>query len=194
MDDCLEPEDWIDRQCVPAAPAAAASLDRAATGLWPFALEFYARPGVSKLLIGLQDDENADILILLALLFAADMGAALDAGSTRQLVTATERWRRDVIEPLREVRRLLRGHPLDGNESVRTIAKKAELAAEKIALSELARLLPTLKSRSTSPSHAVALNFSAYREVLSAPSGAFDILAATFLAANKSVAGQGQTQ
>jgi hypothetical protein len=49
-------------------------------GLWPFALGFYARPGVAAALIALQDNAGVDVdLVLFAMWLGLSGGGRLDA-------------------------------------------------------------------------------------------------------------------
>ncbi len=104
-------------------------------GLWDYACELYRREGSEQLLLGLQDDQGADVLLLIAACWVGLRGIDLDVGEWRDVVVWHTPWREQVIEPLRRVRRHLLGHT--GRSSLYEQVKAAELAAEKEQLVRL---------------------------------------------------------
>ena len=68
------------------------------------------RPGVSEAFVALQDEHGADVNVMLALLWLAAEGqAALEAEAIERLDMAVADWRAEIVEPLRRLRRALKG-------------------------------------------------------------------------------------
>lgn len=109
--------------------------------LWGFALDFYARPGVSQRLLRLQDDAGMDVCVLLWRLWLNHYGLAPTAPA-EQALAGVAAWQRDYTRPLRDRRRWLK--PAATNDptlaQLRDTLKEAELMAEKVALGRLEAL------------------------------------------------------
>ncbi len=101
--------------------------------LWTFAVAAYAEAGDACL--ALQDGYGVDVPLLL---FAAWIGQArgvpLDAARVAEADGWIRDWRREVVQPLRAVRRRLKDA---GAETLRATVKTAELESERVALSIL---------------------------------------------------------
>lgn len=104
----------------------------AAADLWRYACELYGREGSEQLLLGLQNDQGADVLLLIAACWVANLGLELEAGDWREVVAWQTPFRERVIEPLRQVRRNLLAQT--GRSALYEQVKAAELAAEKAQL------------------------------------------------------------
>src|SRR5262249_6915793 len=79
---------------------------------WSFAVDLYGRPAVSEACLALQDRLGGAVCLLLFTLFVArGHEIALDEGDFERLDAAVADWRREVIEPLRSLRRRLKGAP-----------------------------------------------------------------------------------
>ena len=115
--------------------------------LWRFACELYASPGVAEHCLRLQDRQCADVNLLLVCCWAGLRGAYLPAEQIERLDRLVSPWRKDVVKPLRAMRRQLKTAvgPVEPGLSpgVRETIKKAELQAEKV---ELDLLLTALES------------------------------------------------
>ncbi len=112
--------------------------------LWPFAVHAYAIRGVGALCLRLQDEHGLDVTVLLAILWQACRGAAIDDATLDALLTTVAPVRSRVRE-LRVLRiavgseRVLESRWQETYEHL----KAAELAAERVELSMLeASLLP----------------------------------------------------
>ena len=106
---------------------------------WRFSLAFYARPGVAEALIALQDRAGCDVnLILFALWRGMAHGHRLDHDELSAAETATTPLRRDIIEPLRRLRRGLKADNDPDIQALRRRIGALELAAERRAQSRLA--------------------------------------------------------
>jgi uncharacterized protein (TIGR02444 family) len=82
-----------------------------AEALWAFALDVYARPGVSAACIALQDESGADVDIVLYALWCASRGSVLDGAALEAADAVAAPWREATIRPVREVRRALKPPP-----------------------------------------------------------------------------------
>jgi uncharacterized protein (TIGR02444 family) len=134
---------------------------------WNWTLAFYGGPGISPAFLHLQDSHNADVNILLFLLWQAALGtSALDAADCATLDAAIATWRTEVIGPLRSLRRHLKGQ---GEDEVRTPVAAAELAAERSSQRRLVAALGERGAASGGPRETAAQGFAAYAEFLAAP-------------------------
>ena len=107
--------------------------------LWRFSAVFDGRPGVAEALIALQDRAGQDVnLILFALWRGMAHGHRLDDGELSAAEAAIAPLRRDVIEPLRELRRGLKAQGDPDIQALRHRVGALELAAERRAQSRLA--------------------------------------------------------
>lgn len=123
----------------------------AAQSLWEFSLALYARPGVEAACLDLQDRLGLDVNLLMFACWAASRGhGRIGRGDWQRLLAASAAWRADVVEPLRAVRRGMKGAAWPGvpdadAASLRRQVKDLELTAERIqqtALASLVRLRP----------------------------------------------------
>jgi uncharacterized protein (TIGR02444 family) len=116
-------------------------------GLWRFSLRVYKRPGVADACLGLQDRHGLDVNLLLYAAYAAVSGrGVIDARAWAAADLAVEGWRLLVIQPLRQVRRYLKG--IEAAAPTRRRILAAELVAERQAQMRLAELLGPVGSRS----------------------------------------------
>jgi uncharacterized protein (TIGR02444 family) len=103
---------------------------------WSFSLRLYARPGVADACLALQDGQGADVNLLLFVLWAGQNGRLLRLSEMQGLIALTAVWRREIVTPLRHVRRALRAPP----EAIDSVAaaqlrheiKKLELESERL--------------------------------------------------------------
>ncbi len=96
--------------------------------LWRYSLAVYDRQGVAPLLIALQDQHHADVNILLCCAWLGSQGEILSPASLEQLVAISSTWREQCVQPLRAVRRFLKGR--SGEEAFREQVKALEIDAE----------------------------------------------------------------
>ena len=111
---------------------------------WEFALRFYARPEVAEALLLLQDRAGADVCVaLFALFIARTHCVVVDDADLADLDAAIADWRREVIWPLRSLRRRLRRGPSPApaaaTQTLLQRVKAAEIDAEQIELAVLAQ-------------------------------------------------------
>ena len=97
--------------------------------IWEFSLAHYARPGVAQACLRAQDELGLDVNILLYAAWLASRDQPLPAAHLAGLEQATVHWRREVVAPLRALRRQWRSVP--GAGPLRERLKALELDAEK---------------------------------------------------------------
>lgn len=112
---------------------------------WRYSLELYAREGMSRALLALQDRHGADVNLLLYCCWMAMSGRGrLSAVGLRRADAAIAGWRDDVTLPLREVRRRIKGSPerwtLPGASDVRRRVLETEIASERVTQGILERV------------------------------------------------------
>lgn len=94
----------------------------------------YPRPGVEKACLDLQDRLGADVNLLL---FCCWLGREIEEGQLEKILAEVGPWQRDVVEPLRAVRRRLKarlsrpGDPGEGAGDLREQIAASELEAER---------------------------------------------------------------
>jgi uncharacterized protein (TIGR02444 family) len=106
--------------------------------LWNFASYCYARPGVEQACLRLQD-EGADVCLLLCALWLERRKVACDPTRLQQLRDIAEPWQRQVVQPLRELRRGWKAQSVNdpAQARLREQIKALELAAEQELLRRL---------------------------------------------------------
>ncbi len=113
--------------------------------LQEFALGVYGAPGVAPLCLALQDQQGADVNLLLFCCWAAMCEPQpLSAQRLNEAIAATAGWQGEVVAPLRALRRRLKDPPAgfgaDGVSALRRAAQGLELEAECLELDCLSRL------------------------------------------------------
>lgn len=128
------------------------------SALWQFSLALYAAPGVSHACIQLQDHWQANINLILWLVWLEQRNQPVDSDLIVQAEAAIVPWSEQTLQPLRALRRLIgsqrANHTSEANNSNEAIKedlyqqlKAAELLAEKIeqrTLVQLSNELPSL--------------------------------------------------
>jgi uncharacterized protein (TIGR02444 family) len=121
--------------------------DRADTEpLWDFSVRVYARPGVEEACIRLQEVWSADTLVLLFALWRGKRGWKLSNTDVQEIVNTVTVWQREVITPIRQLRRrlgdadLLAPELTVGMQAVRKELQQTELGAERRELEYLATI------------------------------------------------------
>jgi len=97
-------------------------------GFWVFSLAFYAQPDVATTCLALQDRHGCDVNWLLYCLWLARSRRRFDTEQISAVVEQCAQWRQQVVEPLRAVRRQLKGRAAvaDFRERVKTLELDAE--------------------------------------------------------------------
>jgi uncharacterized protein (TIGR02444 family) len=124
---------------------------------WTWSLATYARPGVADACLELQDRLGLDVNRLLLAWWLAANGLALPE-TADALAAFADPWQRQVVGPLRSVRRALKGSALPGATALREAVKAAELEAERLEQHELERLTAMAGPAEGTPGELVARN------------------------------------
>lgn len=106
---------------------------------WAWAVQAYGREGVKAVALDLQDRHGHSIPFLLWVAWMAHQGRSPSAGMLGEGADITRGWEAEVVSPLRQVRRRLRGA---GAEGLRDQVKAAELEAERTLMARLESLAP----------------------------------------------------
>ena len=96
---------------------------RGVNAFWAFSLAFYAQPAVMPACLALQDQHGVDVNLALLCCW---VGEALDAAALAGADALVLDWRAEVVQPLRAVRRWLKGR----DDALRREVAAQELAAE----------------------------------------------------------------
>jgi uncharacterized protein (TIGR02444 family) len=143
-----------------------AEAKKQASPFWRFSLRIY--PAVADTCLELQDRFGVDVNVLLFLLFAADNGRRVQPAEVRAITAAVASWNREVVVPLRSVRRFLRSPPEiidpEAAGNLRQNVKQVELEAERLQQEGLYRnlRLEELGAPETSREAAARSNVEAY--------------------------------
>jgi uncharacterized protein (TIGR02444 family) len=106
--------------------------DVAGEALWRFSLALYARAGVAGALIALQDRAGCDInIVLFALWLGTARGHRLDRAELAAAEAVIAPIGRDIVGPVRRLRRRLRTEPAADLQELRRRLLALELAAER---------------------------------------------------------------
>jgi uncharacterized protein (TIGR02444 family) len=138
--------------------------------LWAFSLGFYGLPGVAAACLRCQDEADADVNLLLLLLWKAGSGIRVAQPDIESLDTLVRDWREHVVKPLRQLRRRLK--TVDGDlfaeaASLREMIKAAELEAERQEQEALSRhALSVAHEQTSSADEAARANVAAYEAVI----------------------------
>ncbi len=157
------------------ATSGTASSTSRTNPFWDFSLELYASPAVQKACLDLQDGSGVDVNVLLYMLWHGANRRRLTDSDAKAVLAAVEPWRVDVVVPLRTARRNLKQPPpaIDAHaaEALRSIAKKAELEAERLQQAALFALkMPSITEKpEASARTAAAANAAAYAVALGSP-------------------------
>src|SRR5262249_13864485 len=98
------------------APSSQSAQALSAPGLdndvWRFVVLFYARAGVARACLTLQEKLGLDVNILLFAIFAQiERGIVLDKNDVTAIDAMVRDWRSDIIHPLRQVRTRMKSGP-----------------------------------------------------------------------------------
>jgi uncharacterized protein (TIGR02444 family) len=97
---------------------------------WEFSLAFYARESVGAACLSLQNRRGCDVNILLLCCWLATLKLTITEAGIKAAVEAVAEWRRDVLEPLRALRRQVVGAPMEMPKAGRKAIKDGLLAVE----------------------------------------------------------------
>jgi uncharacterized protein (TIGR02444 family) len=143
---------------------------------WNFSLQIYRKPGVGQACVALQDGLGLDVNLLLFCCWHGRENRALAEEDIRRAMAAAEGWQREVVQPLRAVRRRLKAGvaPVSAAEceALRRKVNDLELEGERIAQATLEALPAPAAGRRP----AVDANLAHYLTVMGrAPAGVSEL-------------------
>ena len=158
---------------------------------WRYSLRTYRRPGVEAACLALQERCGADVNLLLFCGWIGQAGRTIDRRRLQQAMARVGAWQAEVIQPLRQARRVIKHHPPQGLAPELAQQLRRRLAAVEIELehiehcllADLASLWPPPR-RVRAPPQAVATNLARYLSLLPAPAQPEDLRHVAVLAAN----------
>lgn len=123
-------------------------MHEAERSFWDFSVETYARDGAKQACLSLQDEQGADVNVLLLCCFVARHGVRLTEPAVVTIARQAAAWQQEVVMPLRGVRRRLKqpvGSVLpDTCNDLRRGLERLELQAEKLEQEMLQAVLRTV--------------------------------------------------
>lgn len=154
--------------------------EKTVSPFWRFSLAIYRLEGVPPACLKLQDLHGVDVNVMLFGLWLASTGRALARADMRAIVDAMDNWKKNVVVPLRGVRRLLKdpvaasgkaggAFAPEGVMALRDQLKAIELEAERLQQEALFALRPVAQWGETAePVAAARGNLDAYAGALGA--------------------------
>ncbi|MDD9895048.1 MAG: TIGR02444 family protein [Gammaproteobacteria bacterium] len=111
-------------------------MSKQSTSFWNFSNQLYDRDDVSTACLHLQNEFQFDVNLLLFCCWAAHFDETLSPDSWDRILEFSRQWRKEVVQPLRDVRSWMKGeshHYIENTEFsvLRERIKMDELAAEK---------------------------------------------------------------
>lgn len=143
------------------------------SAFWQFSLRLYGQPDVPAACLSLQDQHGVDVNLLFFILFLSTNERRVGTNDIRRMDAHINGWRTRVVQPLRAIRRDLKGGfaPVDAAaaEALRSTIKRDELHAERLQQEILERDFPaaTIGTKATLRASAEA-NIAAYGEIIGA--------------------------
>ena len=125
---------------------------------WQFSLHVYAAPGVAPECLALQDEVGIDVNVWLFAAWLGLQGMVIAPDDLTRIAEVAAPWTRDVVKPLRQVRRHLK--PLSSGDAVVQELRKrvadAELFAEQVEQARLYAIAGSLGANASAPGIAAA--------------------------------------
>ncbi|MFD2181973.1 TIGR02444 family protein [Rhodoplanes azumiensis] len=122
---------------------------------WRFSLATYRKPGVAETCLALQDGHGVDVNVLLFVMWLGTQGRCLGGAAMQRVRDEAAGWARDVVVPLRAVRRRLKDAPplveAAAAQAFRSEVKRLELEAERLEQEALFGLAATLPAEDGKP-------------------------------------------
>lgn len=133
---------------------------------WAHALGVYGQEAAREAFLRLQDRDGADVPMLLWCLWCGAQGVVLPHAAMQEAVTFSCAWRGGIVDPLRSLRREMKGGveglPADLCETARGKVAAAEQDIERLQMLHLAELSP--ESGDAAPGEAMRTNILLYAD------------------------------
>jgi uncharacterized protein (TIGR02444 family) len=142
--------------------------------IWDFVLNYYKQEGVSPAAIALQDTIGIDVNMVLFLMWLAGSKRTLSEAEVRRVGETSHPWQRQVVIPIRAIRRLLKDNaPLVPQQTALDYRKKIqalEIEGEQLQLNAMGDMVKDLKPGSApSAGEAARANLKAFEAVTGKP-------------------------
>jgi uncharacterized protein (TIGR02444 family) len=161
------------------------------SSFWNFSLKLYAEQAVANVCLSLQDHFDADVNVVLFMLWSAARGRRLNLEEIDDTIDLVKPWQTQVIRPLRLARRSLKtppsDWPLQETEALRQRVKADELEAERLQQQVLAHFAQANEMGQPDTIRAASLsNLANYAKLLNVafPDQAVSILVASLSSRN----------
>lgn len=133
---------------------------------WNYSVKLYSVPGVANACLSLQDSHDIDVNLLLFACWYGETYGNFSPAILQQALSFSQPWRKQVVQPLRNVRRWLKLQATP-EEALRKEVKRIELEAEQVQQNRLQTLAQTNKVTRSSPGlKAIRNNLDALFEAL----------------------------
>ncbi|RVU83791.1 TIGR02444 family protein [Leucothrix sargassi] len=109
-------------------------------GLWDFSLAFYAVSEAQKALLSLQDDEGADVNLLLFLLYQSTLKRVLAQAEIQIIDQQISDFRNTIVKPIRALRISHKDKVFGNDETLYSQLLDLELSAEKVQQTQLSQV------------------------------------------------------
>jgi uncharacterized protein (TIGR02444 family) len=113
---------------------------------WPFAVWLYGLSDMAGTFLDLQDRHKIDVPLLLWLIWAGWQGRSVDGDELLQAVSLSTKWQRDIVQPIRTVRKRLKFGPApavsEGTARLRANLAVQEQDAERLQIKALTDSFP----------------------------------------------------
>ena len=136
--------------------------------LWQFSLQLYSKSNVKDACLTLQDKHDADVNLVLFLLYQGSLQRQLSTESIKHIDDNTRSFRERVIQPIRALRKSLKGKAFSveaDQDSLYQNMLGLELSAEKLAQTQL-ETIDVITQNGLTPLQAATDNLSAYATLL----------------------------
>ena len=139
---------------------------------WDYSLEAYGVAAVADACLSLQDRVGADVNLLLFCCWQGSLGHALSKPFLRKAMVAVADWQRQIVLPLRQVRRYIKAGipavPVGRTEPLRQAIAAVELDAEYLEQALLAQFAAgkSFAVRRPKPEAVIIANLRRYLELL----------------------------
>ncbi|MGB1109316.1 MAG: TIGR02444 family protein [Gammaproteobacteria bacterium] len=124
--------------------------DQVSKAFWEFSVDLFTREGVEANCLLLQDRYGLNVNLTLLCLWAGLSGRpALKSTDITSAIAASAHWHGSVVEPLRQIRRVVQAVGKIGDSDLSGIRRSLlhdELAAERIEQSAIVSALPGIES------------------------------------------------